>query len=86
VGDATDWKLPIIATGGIRNGLDVAKALALGASCAGMAHTLLEPATKNREATILEIDSIVKEIRATMFLVGADSISKMADIGVDLWT
>jgi hypothetical protein len=46
---------------------------------------LLKPATKSKDATIFEVDSIVKEIRATMFLVGADSISKMADIGVDLW-
>jgi isopentenyl-diphosphate delta-isomerase len=85
VGEATEWKLPIIATGGIRNGLDAAKALALGASCAGMAHVLLEPATKSKDATIAEVDAIIKEIRAAMFLVGADKVSKMADIGVDLW-
>jgi len=85
VGDATDWKLPIIATGGIRNGLDAAKSLALGASCAGVAHALLKPATESKKATISEVDAIIKEIRATMFLVGADKVSKMADIGVDLW-
>jgi len=85
VGDATDWQIPIIATGGIRNGLDAAKALALGASCAGVAHAVLKPATKGKNATISEVDSIIKEIRATMFLVGADKVSKMADIGVDLW-
>jgi isopentenyl-diphosphate delta-isomerase len=85
VGEATEWKLPIIATGGIRNGLDAAKALALGASCAGMAHALLESATKSKEATITEVDAIIKEIRAAMFLVGVDKVSKMADIGVDLW-
>lgn len=85
VGEATDWKLPIIATGGIRNGLDAAKALALGASCAGVAHALLKPATECKDATITEVDAIIKEIRAAMFLVGADKISKMTDIGVDLW-
>ena len=85
VGEAIEWKLPIIATGGIRNGLDAAKSLALGASCAGMAHALLEPAMKNKNATISEVDAVIKEIRATMFLVGADKVSKMADIEVDLW-
>jgi isopentenyl-diphosphate delta-isomerase len=85
VGDATSWKLPIIATGGIRNGLDVAKALALGANCAGMAHALLKPASKGKESTIFEVGAIIKELRAAMFLVGADEVSKMADVGVDLW-
>ena len=85
VGEAISWKLPIIATGGIRNGLDAAKALALGASCAGVAQVVLKPASQSKQATISEIDAIIKEIRTAMFLVGADKISKMADIGVDLW-
>lgn len=85
VGDATNWKLPIIATGGIRNGLDAAKALALGANCAGMAHALLKPANKDKNSTIFEVDAIIKELRATMFLVGTNKVSKMADTGVELW-
>ena len=85
VGEATDWKLPIIATGGIRNGLDAAKALALGASCAGVAHTLLRPATKSKHSTLFEVEAIVKELRTTMFLVGIDRVSKMTDIGAELW-
>jgi isopentenyl-diphosphate delta-isomerase len=85
VGEATDWKLPIIGTGGIRNGLDAAKALALGASCAGFAKTVLKPAIESKQAAITEVDRIIKEIRTAMFLVGADTVSKMTEIGVDLW-
>lgn len=85
VGEATNWKLPIIATGGIRNGLDAAKSLAIGANCAGIAHALLKPAIRDKHSTIFEVDAIVKELRAAMFLVGADKISKMSDAGVELW-
>jgi len=85
VGDATNWELPIIATGGIRNGLDAAKALALGADAAGIARILLKPADKDKESTLFEIDAIIKELRAAMFLVGADDVSKMSDVEVDLW-
>ncbi len=90
VGNATGWKLPIIATGGIRNGLDASKALVLGADAVGIAHALLEPAIKDKKSTINEVEAIIKEIRASMFLVGIDKVDKMPDaewtvVGAELW-
>jgi isopentenyl-diphosphate delta-isomerase len=73
----TDWNIPIIATGGLRHGLDAAKAIALGADCAGFAKALLQPATKSKQSAVFEVDSIIKELRAAMFLTGSDSISKL---------
>ncbi|MBN1280334.1 MAG: type 2 isopentenyl-diphosphate Delta-isomerase [Candidatus Thermoplasmatota archaeon] len=83
VGKATNWEIPIIATGGIRHGLDVAKALVLGAHAAGIAHALLEPALKDTKAVNLEIDMITRELRTAMFLVGADSLDKLSNAEVN---
>jgi len=71
--------LPVIATGGLRNGLDLAKALALGADCGGMARTLLLAASGGYESLQSELSSIMDELRSAVFLSGADSIDGMRD-------
>ena len=63
--------LPIIATGGVRSGLDAAKALALGADLVGLARPMLERALESEEATIDWLAGFVDELRTAMFLVGA---------------
>ncbi len=79
-GKATNWKIPLIATGGIRHGLDVAKALSMGSRCAGIARVLLQHSTKSKQATVQEIETIIKEIRTSMFLMGINSIEKMKEV------
>ena len=80
VGEATNWKLPIIATGGIRNGLDVAKSLAVGANSAGIARALLKPAVEDK--VISEMEIILRELRTAMFLTGSKNIEKMREVEV----
>lgn len=63
--------LPIIATGGLRNGLDVVKALALGADLGGMAWPLLKPASRGYDELKKEIEGIIQGIKVGMFLSGA---------------
>lgn len=70
--------LPIIATGGLRTGLDVARALSIGASCGGMAGRFLPAALKGHEALVTELSTIIDELKAAMFLVGAKNIKELA--------
>lgn len=83
-GEATNWEMPIIATGGIRNGLDAAKALVLGADMAGVAHLVLKPATEGKKETLFEVDCLIKELRAAMFLLGCSNVLELCDVEVGL--
>jgi len=69
--------LPIISTGGIRNGVEITKALALGATTCGIALPLLEKALKGPEKVIDHLTEIIEEIKITMFLSGANNIAKL---------
>jgi isopentenyl-diphosphate delta-isomerase len=69
--------LPLIASGGIRNGLDVAKAIALGADAAGMALCLLRPATVSAEAVVTALQEVIEVLKIAMFCIGAADISQL---------
>ncbi len=71
--------LPIIATGGLRSGLDVARAISVGAGCAGMAGRLLPAALEGKEALSVELRTIIDELKAAMFLVGAKDIKELSN-------
>ena len=71
-------KLPLIASGGLRNGLEVAKCIALGASMAAMAYPFLQTAAQSRESLFAFADTILAELKSTMFLVGAKNIAALA--------
>jgi isopentenyl-diphosphate delta-isomerase len=76
--------LPVIASGGIRNGIDAAKALALGASLASATYPFLKPATTGSEDVKKALRYLVGEVRNAMFLVGASSIQKLQKVPVVL--
>ena len=70
-------ELMVIASGGLRNGVDVAKCLALGARLGGMAGPLLKAAAQSVEATLQVIDDLRREIRVCMFASGAKDLSAL---------
>ncbi|MBO3762940.1 MAG: alpha-hydroxy-acid oxidizing protein, partial [Candidatus Brockarchaeota archaeon] len=67
----------VIASGGIRSGLDVAKSIVLGSCCAGVARPFLEAAIKGPKFLEKTISKFNKELMATMFLVGASNIKEL---------
>ena len=77
-------ELPVIASGGIRTGIDVIKSLALGASLASATYPFLGPATKSSEDVKNALGYVVEDVKNAMFLVGANSIQKLRNVPVVL--
>jgi len=71
-------RIPVIASGGIRTGVDIAKAIALGAQLGGVALPVLAPATKSKEAVREYLETLIHGLKAAMFLVGATTIEELA--------
>jgi len=67
----------VIASGGVRTGLDVAKAIALGALAGGLAKPFLNPATNGSDAVIERVEDLIAELRTAMFVTGSKSISDL---------
>ena len=67
---ASTVSIEVIASGGIRTGLDIVKAMALGARMGGMAHPFLKPATQSPGAVESRLMRVKREIQAAMFLTG----------------
>jgi isopentenyl-diphosphate delta-isomerase len=71
-------KIPVIASGGVRSGMDVAKSLALNACLASVSQPALETAVKGAKATEQLLSLLIEELRTVMFLVGAENVEALA--------
>jgi isopentenyl-diphosphate delta-isomerase len=63
--------VPVIASGGLRNGIDIAKCIALGADLGGMAGPFLKAAARSVDDVVELIDLVVSELRVAMFATGS---------------
>lgn len=71
---------PLISSGGLRNGLDLAKSLVMGATLGGFAGVLLGAAAESPERALEAVNEIVLELRIAMFASGAEDISALQTI------
>ncbi|MBA4385341.1 MAG: type 2 isopentenyl-diphosphate Delta-isomerase [Anaerolinea sp.] len=70
-------QVPVIASGGLRKGMDIAKSLALGASMGGVAGGFLKAATQSSEEVVKLIDELILELRIVMFATGSGTIEQL---------
>ncbi len=74
--------LTVIGSGGIRTGIDVAKAVALGATLAGLAQPFLAPARESAAAVEDRVGRIVRELRVAMLCSGAGDLGALSRIAI----
>lgn len=73
-------EMEVVASGGIRNGLDIAKAIALGANIAAIGQPLLAPALESAGAVIKYLGGIIAEIKVAMLCVGATDVNALRKV------
>jgi isopentenyl-diphosphate delta-isomerase len=69
--------IELVASGGIRNGLDVAKSIALGANVAAIGQPLLAPALESADKVIESLLKVIHEIKVAMLCLGAGDIAAL---------
>ncbi len=74
--------LPLISTGGVRSGLDIARALALGATLVGMGFPFLKAASESYEQVCELLETVVSELKVAMQLSGASTIAQLRQVDI----
>lgn len=78
-----DFDFTLIGSGGISNGVDIAKALALGADLSASARTILQEVMKNGVDGVVQLIKLwFLTVKKIMYLTGCNNIKKLNQIGL----
>lgn len=81
--------IPVFASGGVRSGIDVAKAVRLGAALVGVAAPALSNAAQSADAVAVELKRYVEELRIAAFCTGSATLDRLREAPlrrVDDWS
>ncbi|GGJ40367.1 type 2 isopentenyl-diphosphate Delta-isomerase [Deinococcus roseus] len=73
-------QMPLVASGGIRSGLDIAKCLMLGAQVCAIARPLIQPALLGPDAVLMYLLKIIQQLRTALFVAGISSVSHLTQL------
>lgn len=72
-------EFPLIASGGVRTGVDVCKAVALGANLVGMASPFIKAASHSEEQLRQMVNLLLEEVKTTLFCIGVENIQEIQE-------
>ena len=75
-------ELPLIGSGGIRNGVDAAKAIRLGADLVGQAGAVLKAALQSPEAVVSHFEVMARQLRVACFATGAATLADLRRVPI----
>ena len=74
---ANSTHLKVFASGGVRNGLHIAKAIALGAHYGGLALPMLKSAATGERTALARLKVVIEELRNALFLTGSRNLQEL---------